>query len=219
MTLLDDEIRLHVLEDRDVVRSGNTLTLSYSVAGRHKPNRLSVLVLDQPYTRGNSTAQILQYESVAVNGPIDSGIVTIELDPEIGEDCYIYLVAEDVHNSSVNDTLVSDYASVPVELFSTAEYSEAEPTEPETEPTEEATTEPATETPTVAPTEAPTEALTEAPTEAGSEDKQVGTLVAPTEAASDTKGNNVWPFVICGAVILLGAIACVIIKRKQRRKD
>lgn len=219
LTLLDDEIRLHVLEDRDVVRSGNTLTLSYSVAGRHKPNRLSVLVLDQPYTRGNSTAQILQYESVAVNGPIDSGIVTIELDPEIGEDCYIYLVAEDVHNSSVNDTLVSDYASVPVELFPTAEYSEAEPTEPETEPTEEATTEPATETPTVAPTEAPTEALTEAPTEAGSEDKQVGTLVAPTEAASDTKGNNVWPFVICGAVILLGAIACVIIKRKQSRKD
>lgn len=218
LTLLDDEIRLHVLEDRDVVRSGNTLTLSYSVAGRHKPNRLSVLVLDQLYTRGNSTAQILQYESVAVNGPIDSGIVTIELDPEIGEDCYIYLVAEDVHNSSVNDTLVSDYASVPVELFPTAEYSEAEPTEPETEPTEEATTEPATEAPTVAPTEALTEALTEAPTEAPT----MAPTEAPTEAPSEVSGNNMSQYFLWGGIILLGFIvivALVIYLRRKKRKN
>ena len=64
-----------------------------------------------------------------------------------------------------------------------------------------------------------TEAPTEAPTEAGTEEKQNETLVAPTEAASDTKGNNIWPFVICGAVILLGAVVGVILKRSRSRKD
>lgn len=80
-------------------------------------------------------------------------------------------------------------------------------------------TEAPTEAPTIVPTEEPTEALTEAPTEAGTEEKPNETLVAPTEAASDTKGNNIWPFVICGAVILLGAVAGVILKRSRSRKD
>lgn len=222
LTLLDDEIRLHVLEDPGVVRSGNTLTLSYSVAGKHTPNRLSVLVLDKEYTRGNSDAKILQYEDLDVDGSINDGTLTIVLAPDLGEDYFVYLVAQDVHGQ-----FESDYASMPVEIFPFAAYSETESTEPET--TTEEPTEALTEAPTEEPTEKPTEALTEAPmeaqtevstepTEAGSEDKQDGTLAAPTDAASDTKGNNVWPFVICGAVILLGAAGAVVIKRNRNRK-
>lgn len=117
LTLLDDA--MSITSGSGVTKSGNTVTIPYSISGDHSGSatQVSVLVLDKEYSAGNANgAEILDYQKLNIDNFSASGTGTYTLPEtlsgkEAGADYHIYILAEDV-----NGEKETDYAGEPVEI-------------------------------------------------------------------------------------------------------
>ena len=117
LTLLDSDMT--IAPESGVTKSGNTVTIPYSIEGTNSGNatQVSVLVLDKEYTAGNTNgAKVLAYDKLNVDSFSTTGTGSFTLPDSLsgkkaGTDYHIYIVAEDV-----NEEKETDYASTPVEV-------------------------------------------------------------------------------------------------------
>ena len=112
LTLLDSDMT--IAGNGDVTRSGDTVTVPYTISGRNSANatKVSVLITDKVYTDGN--AQILHYGALDTSAGNGTGSFTLSSnlsDKVCGSDYYAYIIAEDV-----NGEKETDYASTPVSI-------------------------------------------------------------------------------------------------------
>ena len=112
LTLLDSDMT--IAGNGDVTRSGDTITVPYTVTGANSGNttQVSILITDKAYT--DSNAQILYYGALdksAGNGTGTFKLSSNLLDKVCGTDYYAYIIAEDV-----NGEKATDYASTPVSI-------------------------------------------------------------------------------------------------------
>ena len=112
LTLLDSDMT--IAGNGDVTRSGDTITVPYTVTGANSGNatQVSILITDKAYT--DSNAQILYYGALdksAGNGTGTFKLSSNLLDKVCGRDYYAYIIAEDV-----NGEKATDYASTPVSI-------------------------------------------------------------------------------------------------------
>jgi len=112
LTLLDDKMSIALTSGQKVAKSGDTLTIPYTVSGDNSGNvtQVSVLVTDKAYTE--SDAKVVKYGKLAgVDSSSLSGTGTFELPSELtgtlGTDYHIYLLAEDVKGK-----METDYANL-----------------------------------------------------------------------------------------------------------
>ena len=113
LTLLDNDIKITTA---NYSKSGNTVTVPYTVSGNHVANvtRISVLITDEPYYPGADITDGYAYEKLDVE---TDGIGTFTIpdsfkDKVWGEDYHVYILAEDENNGKE-----TDYASAPAELY------------------------------------------------------------------------------------------------------
>lgn len=117
LTLLDSDMT--IAPESGVTKSGNTVTIPYSIEGTNSGNatQVSVLILDKEYTVGNTNgATVLAYDKLNVDSFSTTGTGTFTLPDSLsgkkaGTDYHIYIVAEDV-----NGEKETDYAGTPVEV-------------------------------------------------------------------------------------------------------
>lgn len=118
LTLKDSD--MSIAPKKGVTKSGNTMTIPYTISGTNSDNatQVSVLVLDKEYTAGNTNgAKVLDYQKLSdVNSTSTSGSGTYTFPDSLsgkaaGTDYHVYILAEDV-----NDEKETDYASEPVEI-------------------------------------------------------------------------------------------------------
>ena len=112
LTLLDSDMT--IAGNGDVTRSGDTVTVPYTISGGNSANatRVSVLITDKVYT--DSNAQILYYGALDKSAGNGTGTFTLSSnlsDKVCGRDYYAYIIAEDV-----NGEKETDYASTPVSI-------------------------------------------------------------------------------------------------------
>ncbi len=112
LTLLDSDMT--IAGNGDVTRSGDTITVPYTVTGANSGNatQVSVLITDKVYT--DSNAQILHYGALDTSAGNGTGTFTLSSnlsDKVCGRDYYAYIIAEDV-----NGEKETDYASTPVSI-------------------------------------------------------------------------------------------------------
>jgi hypothetical protein len=112
LTLLDDKMSIALTSGQKVTKSGDTLTIPYTVSGDNagNANQVSVLVTDKAYDAEG--AAIKKYGKLAdVNSSSLSGTGAFELPSELtgtlGTDYHIYLLAE-----VVNGEKETDYANL-----------------------------------------------------------------------------------------------------------
>ena len=110
LTLLDSD--MEIAGNGDVTRSGDTVTIPYTISGANSGNvnQISVLITDKVYT--DSNAQVMHYGALDISAGNGTGtfILPAELSDKIcGTDYYAYIIAEDV-----NGEKETDYASTPV---------------------------------------------------------------------------------------------------------
>ncbi len=118
LTLLDGDMT--IAPGSGVTKSGNTVTIPYSISGTNSANatQVSVLILDKEYTAGNTNgAKVLANDKLNVDNFSTTGTGTYILpdslsDKKAGSDYHVYLMAEDV-----NEEKETDYASTPVEIY------------------------------------------------------------------------------------------------------
>ena len=118
LTLLDGDMT--IAPGSGVTKSGNMLTVPYSISGNNSGNvtQVSVLILDKKYTAGNTNgAKVLAYDKLNVDNFSTSGKGTFPIPDSLsgkkaGTDYHVYLIAEDV-----NEEKETDYASTPVEIY------------------------------------------------------------------------------------------------------
>ena len=118
LTLLDRDIKIKVPGNRKAEHTGRTVSVPYTSTGPVSPNRISVLILDRPYSPGNTNgAKMLSYQELdGAPGKSGTGAFTLPSDLSIdnwGKKYFVYMVGE--CNSSRSD--ISDYASTPVEIY------------------------------------------------------------------------------------------------------
>jgi len=109
LTLLDNNM---TIAGGDVTRSGDAVTIPYTISGTNSGNvnRISVLITDKVYT--DSNAQILHYGSLDTSAGNGTFALPAELSDKVcGTDYYAYIIAEDV-----NGNYKTDYASTPVSI-------------------------------------------------------------------------------------------------------
>jgi hypothetical protein len=124
LTLKDEELGIQVTEGENVTRSGNTVTVPYTIGKTSKGDnsgnatQVSVLLLDHAYIPGENVSDPAKfnYQKLRVNSFSKEGTGTFDLpaayaDKVCGVDYYAYIMAEDV-----NDTYETDYASEPVAI-------------------------------------------------------------------------------------------------------
>lgn len=112
LTLLDSDMT--IAGNGNVTRSGDTVTVPYTISGSNIANatQVSILITDKAYT--DSNAQILYYGALdksAGNGTGTFKLSSNLLDKVCGTDYYAYIIAEDV-----NGEKATDYASTPVSI-------------------------------------------------------------------------------------------------------
>ena len=112
LTLLDSDMT--IAGNGDVTRSGDTITVPYTVTGANSGNatQVSILITDKAYT--DSNAQILYYGALDKSAGNGTGTFTLSSnlsDKVCGRDYYAYIIAEDV-----NGEKETDYASTPVSI-------------------------------------------------------------------------------------------------------
>ena len=117
LTLLDKNTTVALQSGKMISASGKTITVPYVVGGANasKVTQVSVVILDKPFTVGNSNgASILYYSkinNVSSFGRTGSGMFTLPSNLALsgwGDAYYVYLLAEDV-----NGMCETDYASTP----------------------------------------------------------------------------------------------------------
>lgn len=118
LTLIDDNIKLSLpMAKSSVTRDGDEIRVRYNLSNQSEyniPNRISVLILDKEWTRGNSNnASVLAYDTVySDTASYVAYTLPVELaGKECGKDYYAYIVAEDINSGAS-----TDYASEPVAL-------------------------------------------------------------------------------------------------------
>ena len=124
LTLKDEELGIQVTEGRNVTRSGNTVTVPYTIGKTSKGDKsdyatqVSVLLLDHAYIPGENVSNPAKfhYQKLKVNSFSKEGTGIFDLpaayaDKVCGVDYYAYILAEEV-----NDTYETDYASEPVAI-------------------------------------------------------------------------------------------------------
>ncbi len=98
----------------NAVKTGNTVSIPYKVTG-NDATQLSVMILDKPYTAGNTNGAVMKYyATLATVTSQKTGTVNFSIPTEFSakvpcKDYYIYIVAEDI-----NGEKATDYASTPV---------------------------------------------------------------------------------------------------------
>ena len=125
LTMLDKDISVSLQSGKIPSAVGNQLTIPYEVKGADASSvdRISVMLVNDCYEPGNpNEAEILYYGSLentfsSVNGQFitkGEGTITLPSSFKIGDWGYryiVYLIAEDA-----NDSKMTDYAGMPVEL-------------------------------------------------------------------------------------------------------
>ncbi len=124
LTLKDEELGIQVTKGENVTRSGNTVTVPYTIGKTSKGDNsdnatlVSALLLDHAYIPGENVfdSAKFNYQKLKVNSFSKEGTGTFDLpaayaDKVCGVDYYAYILAEDV-----NDTYETDYASEPVAI-------------------------------------------------------------------------------------------------------
>ena len=124
LTLSDNELGIKVTEGKNATRTGNRISVPYTITGNHASNvnQISVLVTDKKIISDSGrfvpdSAEIKQYGKLDVEGDLGaSGTGTFTLDTTKvtgtqGSDYFIYILAEEV-----NGGIETDYAGVPVEI-------------------------------------------------------------------------------------------------------
>lgn len=114
LTIIDSDLSITIPSDKQVSVDGTVITIPYSISGTSSGNatRVSVLILDDEYTAGNTNgADILYYDSLG--SVSDSGAeFTLPSTFDLSDwdtEYYIYIVAEDI-----NGDKETDYASEPL---------------------------------------------------------------------------------------------------------
>ena len=130
LTLLDSNMT--ITGNGDVTRSGDMVTVPYTITGANSANatRVSVLITDKAYT--DSDAKILHYDALDKSAGNGTGTFTLPSslsDKECGRDYYAYIIAEDV-----NGEKATDYASTPVSITVPASKSTVTPPGTNTQP-------------------------------------------------------------------------------------
>ncbi len=124
LTLKDEKLGIRVTEGENVTRSGNTVTVPYTICETSKGDnsdnatQVSVLLLDHAYIPGENVSDHTKFshQKLKVNGFSKEGKGTFDLpaayaDKVCGVDYHAYILAEDV-----NGTCETDYASEPVAI-------------------------------------------------------------------------------------------------------
>ena len=118
LTVRDANMTIAERDGSDVTRSGNVVTIPYTISGTNsgKATRVSVLITDSAYRAGTSLTTGYTYLKLAVDKWGKSGTGTFTLpkayaDKTCGKDYYAYILAE-----TVNDGVATDYASVPASI-------------------------------------------------------------------------------------------------------
>lgn len=118
LTILDDNLTIAQTTGQDVTRSGNEVTVPYTITGTDAGNatQVSVLITDSPYAAGVSTTAGFTYLKLNVDTWGTSGTGTFTLpseyaDKTCGTDYYVTIFAEDV-----NAGVATDYASAPASI-------------------------------------------------------------------------------------------------------
>ena len=109
LTLLDESITVAQTEGAAITRSGNTVTVPYTIGGTGSATQVSVLLLDSEY--GTAGAKVLAYQTLDTAQFSQTGTGTFTIPSELsykvcGSDYYAYIVAEDA-----NGAYETDYAS------------------------------------------------------------------------------------------------------------
>ena len=117
LTLLDSKMII-AEGSAGVSRSGNTITVPYSITGEHKndANQVSVLIMDSAYSAGTTATSGFTYLKLDVGSFGTTGTGTFTLpkayaDKTCGTDYYAYILAEDINNGNA-----TDYASAPASI-------------------------------------------------------------------------------------------------------
>jgi len=117
LTLLDSKMII-AEGSAGVSRSGNTITVPYSITGDHKnnANQVSVLIMDSAYSAGTAATSGFTYLKLDVGsfGTTGTGTFTLPAayaDKTCGTDYYAYILAEDINNGNT-----TDYASAPASI-------------------------------------------------------------------------------------------------------
>ena len=117
LTLLDSKMII-AEGSAGVSRSGNTITVPYSITGDHKndANQVSVLIMDSAYSAGTAATSGFTYLKLDVGSFGTTGTGTFTLpkayaDKTCGTDYYAYILAEDINNGNA-----TDYASAPASI-------------------------------------------------------------------------------------------------------
>ncbi len=113
LTLLDSDMT--IAGNGDVTRSGDTVTIPYTISGTNKDNatQVSILILDRAYSDATKNEAVVKYYG-ALDTSAGNGTFTLPADLSdkvCGRDYYAYIIAEEV-----NDTYETDYASAPVKI-------------------------------------------------------------------------------------------------------
>ena len=117
LTILDSA--LTIAGNGAVTRSGDTVTVPYTITGNDSKNatQVSILLLDKAYTAGNTNkANVIYYGALDTDSFSATGTGTFTIPSDYvskicGKDYYAYIIAEDVNGAEY-----TDYASTPVEI-------------------------------------------------------------------------------------------------------
>ncbi|MBQ9934696.1 MAG: hypothetical protein IJO70_02515 [Lachnospiraceae bacterium] len=115
LTLLDSDMT--IAGNGDVTRSGDKVTIPYTISGTNAGNatQVSILILDRAYSEATKNEAVVKYYG-ALDTSAGNGTGTFTLPAELsdkvcGKDYYAYIIAEDV-----NGEKETDYASAPVKI-------------------------------------------------------------------------------------------------------
>ena len=121
LTISDSDMNVSLATSKHTIFSGNKVLIPYTITGKNKgeASRVSVLILDDEYTPGNTNKANIKYygkldtgSSFETDGIGSFNFGNLGLNPERwGKDYRVYILAEDV-----NDIYLTDYASEPTEL-------------------------------------------------------------------------------------------------------
>ncbi len=114
LTIIDQDLSVTIPDHKKVTAEGTTVTVPYRTEGADAGvmTRVSVLILDQEYTPGNTNgAGIITYQALG-GGEDGSGALVLPDGYDLsgwGTDYHVYILAE-----NINGLYESDYASAPV---------------------------------------------------------------------------------------------------------
>jgi hypothetical protein len=136
ITGTDNEYKL-TLKDTDMVaavtlgakaeKSGNTITVPYTISGSNAGNasQISILITDKPYNE--TGAKIIDHKALTLeNGSthlsgVGTYIISDEVKAKFTGDCHLYIMAENIYDidddsTEVDERKLTNYASIPCEI-------------------------------------------------------------------------------------------------------